>query len=148
MDILRKYFPIRPGASSLLDIARPSFYIVFSIVEKQGLILACPCDDASSLTEHRTWITRNLTDFAVIETYDFESSERLACPVSVFGADDDGGTRRDDLLAWRELTGGSFRLRTFPGTRFFIRSQHRKGARAVLEDLLAPASDNQSATPC
>ena len=75
-------------------------------------------------------------DMAVIETYTYIHGESLTCPISVYAGEDDSDIERDDLLAWRELSSGVFRLRMFPGNHFFIRNQYQRVIRAVIEDLL------------
>ena len=87
-------------------------------------------------------------DVAVIETYTYIAGESLTCPISVYGGEDDSSIERDDLLSWRELTRGSFRVRMFPGNHFFIRTQYQKVIRAAVEDLLPVLGHHQGAAPC
>lgn len=87
-------------------------------------------------------------DVAVIETYTYINGESLTCPISVYGGEDDSSIERDELLSWREMTSGAFRLRMFPGDHFFIRAQHQKVIRAVVEDLLPVLGHYQGAAPC
>jgi medium-chain acyl-[acyl-carrier-protein] hydrolase len=87
-------------------------------------------------------------DLAVIETYRHIEGERLECPISVFGGEDDKTLSRDDVQAWEELTNGPFRLRMFPGNHFFIRSRYLEVLQAVLEDLLPIVGGRQGAVPC
>ena len=60
-------------------------------------------------------------DIALHETHAYTADELLACPISAFGGLQDKGVSRDDLVAWREQTRGSFRLRMLPGNHFFLR---------------------------
>lgn len=61
-------------------------------------------------------------DLALIESYKFEAAAPLECPITVYGGADDLEARDDELSAWRVHTRGTFGLRMFPGSHFFIRS--------------------------
>jgi medium-chain acyl-[acyl-carrier-protein] hydrolase len=87
-------------------------------------------------------------DLAAIESYTHVEGERLDCPISVFAGESDRTFDRNDLQAWEELTTGAFRLRMFPGNHFFIRTEHQKVIRAVIEDLLPVLGHWHGAAPC
>ena len=87
-------------------------------------------------------------DVAVIENYSYLDDQRLTCPISVFGGEDDSSIERNDLLSWSELSSGPFRLRMFPGNHFFIRTQCQEVVRAVIEDLLPTLGHCHGAAPC
>ena len=74
-------------------------------------------------------------DLTAIEQYIHNLGDRLDCPVSVFGGENDRGVGRDDLLAWQRHTSGSFRLRMIPGDHFYIRDHRQEVVRAIIEDL-------------
>jgi medium-chain acyl-[acyl-carrier-protein] hydrolase len=59
-------------------------------------------------------------DFAVSESYRAVDAPRLSIPVTVFGGQADPLAEPDELLAWREATGGPFALKIFPGGHFFL----------------------------
>ena len=63
-------------------------------------------------------------DFELIETYRFSPRPPLACPTLALGGLSNHGVPREDLLAWRELTRGAFKLHMLPGNHFFIRDSH------------------------
>ena len=87
-------------------------------------------------------------DVAVIETYTYIDGESLACPISVYGGEGDNSIEREDLLSWKEMTSGLFRLRMFPGNHFFIRTQYQDVIHAVIEDLLPVLGPCRGAAPC
>lgn len=87
-------------------------------------------------------------DVTAIETYTYIDGQSLTCPISVYGGEEDNSIEQDDLLSWREFTSGLFRLRMFPGNHFFIRTEHQKVIRAVVEDLLPVLPDWHGVAPC
>lgn len=94
------------------------------------------------------WLDIMPASFYIVFLMEGNKGLILACPISMFGADDERGASRDDVLAWRALTGGSFRPRAFPANHFFVRSQYQNVTRAVREDLPASAGNSHGATPC
>lgn len=70
-------------------------------------------------------------DLIMLETYKYEPSELLNCPISVFGGTDDRSVYEDELSAWREQTTSSFRLRMFEGDHFFIQAKRADLIRAI-----------------
>ncbi|HYH78362.1 MAG TPA: alpha/beta fold hydrolase [Longimicrobium sp.] len=75
-------------------------------------------------------------DFALSETYRYREGPPLACPVSALGGTGDAHVSRDDLLAWRDLTRGFFRLCTFDGGHFFLHSHQADVIQEVADGLL------------
>jgi medium-chain acyl-[acyl-carrier-protein] hydrolase len=59
----------------------------------------------------------------------------LACPIHVYGGEDDVNVRREHLEAWRGETTGAFTLRMFTGGHFFIETARAEFLAAVAEDL-------------
>lgn len=74
-------------------------------------------------------------DFAVNETYRPDPRVRLGLPVSAFGGRADPLAEPDELLAWRAVTTGPFRLRLFAGDHFYLHSDPVP-LLAALRDLL------------
>lgn len=74
-------------------------------------------------------------DFAICETYHYISRDPLPCAISALGGLQDKHISRDDLLAWRHETRGSFTLRFFPGDHFFLHNAREQLLRALVEDL-------------
>jgi medium-chain acyl-[acyl-carrier-protein] hydrolase len=58
-------------------------------------------------------------DFAVCETYVFQSDQPLDCPITAFGGLDDTPVTPERIDAWRELTTAAFERHMFPGDHFF-----------------------------
>jgi len=59
------------------------------------------------------------------------SEPPLACPLHVFGGEDDHAAPLADLHAWRQYTAAEFTARLFPGGHFFINQQQAPLQRAV-----------------
>lgn len=74
-------------------------------------------------------------DFALCETYVYRQDVPLSCPISAFGGSEDPLVSRDDLLAWNELTNGSFSIRLLPGGHFFVYDKQNAFLQAVVADL-------------
>jgi medium-chain acyl-[acyl-carrier-protein] hydrolase len=83
-------------------------------------------------------------DLAVCETYEYQDSEPLDCPISAFGGWQDNGVSRSDLDAWRLQTAAQFSVRMFAGDHFFIKSAKADLLRAISDDL----NRIDAATPC
>ncbi len=75
-------------------------------------------------------------DFELNDTYEPVAHSPLECPVTAFGGLEDQETPRDELEAWSEVTGGTFRLRMFPGDHFYLNEHRSRLIQAVVEDLL------------
>lgn len=74
-------------------------------------------------------------DFKLHEAYRYSANEPLDCPLFVFGGAEDTSVPREELLAWRTLTRGSFTARVFPAGHFFIHS-HRDDLLAQIATIL------------
>jgi medium-chain acyl-[acyl-carrier-protein] hydrolase len=61
-------------------------------------------------------------DFAVLETYVYDSDAPLECPIAVFGGLQDSKVSREELQGWEKQTKASFSLQMFPGDHFFLHS--------------------------
>lgn len=70
-------------------------------------------------------------DFAICETYQYQPEPALACPITVFGGQEDNEFPRELLEAWREHTTKTFKMYLFPGDHFYL--NHARGA--LLEKL-------------
>jgi medium-chain acyl-[acyl-carrier-protein] hydrolase len=77
-------------------------------------------------------------DFALNDSFRPIPAPRVACPLAVFGADDDSEVTPESLAAWREVAGGPFTLRRFDGSHFFLGTAQGEVLRAIWE-LLRPA---------
>jgi medium-chain acyl-[acyl-carrier-protein] hydrolase len=74
-------------------------------------------------------------DFAVAETYVYESGEPLDCPIVAYGGTEDELVSQEEIAAWREHTGGTFRRRMIPGDHFFLKSARDVVLTALSDDL-------------
>jgi len=75
-------------------------------------------------------------DFQLIETYRATPVRiPLDCPLTAFGGVDDPKASREDLLAWRELSHGPFRLQLFPGGHFYLQQDPAPLLQAVQREL-------------
>lgn len=94
----------------------------------------------SELLEHRELLAYMLpmvrADFNVCETYVYEQSRPLDCPITVFAGVEDPKATRDAVEQWRNMTMGNFVLRMFPGGHFFIHSSEKAFLQTLAGDLL------------
>lgn len=61
-------------------------------------------------------------DFTLIETYVYETQEKLSCPITVFGGYNDKTVNQKELEAWQEQTSDKFKLHMIEGEHFFLYS--------------------------
>jgi surfactin synthase thioesterase subunit len=73
-------------------------------------------------------------DFAVVETYHYQATEPLACPIIAYGGDQDPGVNYAELEAWHSETTGLFAVRVFPGHHFYM-NQSSAIFTAIVQDL-------------
>jgi len=59
-------------------------------------------------------------DFAVLETYCYEPTSPLECPIAAFGGLHDPDVTCEMLEAWRQETRSDFSLQMLPGDHFFL----------------------------
>ena len=74
-------------------------------------------------------------DMMISETYAYTPEEPLACSISAFCGMQDREASYDAMLAWREQTLGSFRLRMLPGDHFFPRTYQSLLLQAISQDI-------------
>lgn len=74
-------------------------------------------------------------DFTICDTYVYTPEEPLPCPISAFGGYQDSEVTFADLEAWHVQTSSSFKLHTFQGDHFFLRSAQAPLLQAVAHDL-------------
>jgi medium-chain acyl-[acyl-carrier-protein] hydrolase len=80
-------------------------------------------------------------DFELCETYEYRQDTPLSCPISAFGGLQDENVGRDSVLAWRELTDGSFSARFFNGGHFFLHEERWSLLHVVSQTLLQYSLD-------
>jgi len=61
-------------------------------------------------------------DLEMLDTYEYHPEERLSCPITVYGGQQDKDVDVENLRAWEEHTSASCNLRIFTGDHFFIHS--------------------------
>jgi medium-chain acyl-[acyl-carrier-protein] hydrolase len=92
------------------------------------------------ILEHRELLAYMLpmlrADFSVCETYVYEQSKPLDCPITGFGGLEDPKATREAVERWRNMTTGNFVLRMFPGGHFFIHTSERAFLNTLAGDLL------------
>jgi len=74
-------------------------------------------------------------DFALLETYEYTSENRLDCPITAFGGLQDAKTTQEELAAWSKQTKGKFRLQQFPGGHFFLHDAQPQLFQTIAQDL-------------
>jgi medium-chain acyl-[acyl-carrier-protein] hydrolase len=74
-------------------------------------------------------------DFTVYETYSYAREEPLACPITVFGGEQDTLVTVRELQGWREQTHGTFKLCMLPGNHFFLQGSQQQLLQIIASDL-------------
>lgn len=74
-------------------------------------------------------------DFALCETYVYQDTPPLKCPISVYGGRKDTKFSPSDLEAWREHTDNTFTLRMFEGGHFFLQQDQASFLQTLSYDL-------------
>ena len=85
------------------------------------------------------FLPRIRADFEMILTYRFEAGIRLACPMSVYGGQDDATIQLADLLAWRDYAGSFCHLRLFPGAHLYPWEHQEEFLHALIHDIIEGA---------
>jgi len=74
-------------------------------------------------------------DFEVCETYAYAPDAPLSCPISAYGALDDGDVPPETIHAWWEQTTSRFEARFWTGGHFFFRTFERELLQHVTAEL-------------
>ncbi|MEU7184192.1 MULTISPECIES: thioesterase II family protein [Streptomyces] len=74
-------------------------------------------------------------DFTLAESYEQGLDNVLHCPITAMGGLNDPGVKGPELAGWREYTRRFFKVRTFPGDHFFLRTAQKQLLDAFTEDL-------------
>ncbi len=74
-------------------------------------------------------------DFTISETYEYSPEPPLDCPISAYSGLQDRYVTREQMMAWKELTTGDFRLRMFPGDHFYLNTSKMLLLQALARDL-------------
>lgn len=76
-------------------------------------------------------------DFEVVDTYEYEPGERLACPVTAYGGVSDPRVPVESCSAWQEQTSAGFKVRLFSGDHFFVRDPAPEFVNIFRNDVLS-----------
>jgi medium-chain acyl-[acyl-carrier-protein] hydrolase len=74
-------------------------------------------------------------DATLIDTYQYVDEPALACPITVYGGDDDPSVNDSELNGWRLQTQDAFRLTMFAGGHFFIQSAQAQVVQTLSHEL-------------
>lgn len=88
--------------------------------------------DSPELMEFLLPIIR--ADCQICDLYSYQPRSPLNCPITVYGGTDDVDTEPDSLLAWKELTQGTFDMKVFPGGHFFLQTCRQEFLSALTAD--------------
>ena len=75
-------------------------------------------------------------DFKVSQTYEYVPGPPLECPIRAFGGLKDEMVPREEVEAWSEHTGGSFRAQMLPGDHFFLNTSESLLTRIIAQELI------------
>ena len=75
-------------------------------------------------------------DVSVVESYHFEKSSALDCPISAFAGEADSSVTWQQLLAWKLQTRCQFAAHIFPGGHFYPREPLLRSIAATLDKLV------------
>ena len=78
------------------------------------------------------------SDYRAAETYRYQPSPPLDCPIIALTGTDDPQVTIAEADAWREHTTAAFELHTFAGGHFFV-NEHAPAVLARIDDVLAGA---------
>jgi len=76
-------------------------------------------------------------DFALHENYGFNGYQRLECPISVFGGDEDHIVRQEHMENWKDRSEAEVNMRIFKGGHFFLSANKE----AILEEIRNNANE-------
>ena len=76
------------------------------------------------------------SDFQITDTYQYQDEGPLACPITVYGADQDHLATLNYLAPWEMQTSAAYKTRVFSGDHFFFQSQKKEFISTLRRDLL------------
>ncbi|WP_404790315.1 type I polyketide synthase [Altericista sp. CCNU0014] len=79
-------------------------------------------------------------DLAIAENYIYAAEEKLLCPITAFGGQQDPLARPEDLSGWKDQTLSDFALHVFPTDHFFLHRDRDKLLEAIAATLTQPLS--------
>jgi surfactin synthase thioesterase subunit len=75
-------------------------------------------------------------DYRAIETYAYQPSRALRCPIMAMVGDDDPRATLDEVRAWREHTSGPFELEVFTGGHFYLAGHQTEIVNTISDHVL------------
>jgi medium-chain acyl-[acyl-carrier-protein] hydrolase len=81
-------------------------------------------------------------DFTICETYAYEESGPIQCPITALGGLQDGLADVRSLAAWVEHTKGPFSVRIFPGDHFYIHTERAALLKAISRKIRGQPDDH------
>lgn len=75
------------------------------------------------------------SDFAVVETYEYEPGPPLDCPVTAYGGLRDREVSREQLEGWGVYTAAGFSVRMLPGDHFYLHAERALLLRSLAGEL-------------
>jgi surfactin synthase thioesterase subunit len=74
-------------------------------------------------------------DLAIAENYIYAAEERLHCPITAFGGEQDPLIRPEDIAGWQDQTQQSFNLHLYPSDHFFLHRDRTALIQAIAKEL-------------
>lgn len=102
--------------------------IIAAVAELNGTDAAVLADDELV----RTVLPAMRADYKAVETYRHRGDDLLACPISVFAAEDDPMTDPDDARTWSRFTSADCPFHLFPGGHFYLTAHRDQVAREIV----------------
>jgi len=75
-------------------------------------------------------------DFEITDTYEYVTESPLACPITVYGGEQDNLAAVKNLSPWELQTSAECNISIFPGGHFFIWTHKTEFIRVLRQDLL------------
>lgn len=89
-------------------------------------------------------------DFALLETYVYQTRPPLPCAIQVYGGQQDPEVAVSDLAAWQQHTNANFALELLPGNHFFLHSHSAELVRSLIRlsgNVIAKSTTNDHFRP-
>lgn len=74
-------------------------------------------------------------DFELSETYQYQESMQMDCPIVAFAGDNEPNIGEEELQAWAKHTTSQFQAYRFPGDHFFIRCSEAQVLQTIKHEL-------------
>jgi medium-chain acyl-[acyl-carrier-protein] hydrolase len=64
-------------------------------------------------------------DFQLVQTYQYQHTYTLTCPITAMGGVNDKDVSREQLEGWKSVSSGPFKLQMFAGNHFYLHHSER-----------------------